>query len=394
MKKNRKVIHYKKDSYFDSKKKMTPLKWVGSIALILVLAFIGWNSFEPVMNFLNDFKNKIENDEVSSEVIVESSDISEAWEEISSNSEYSSEEPIKEKVKKDRSVYIPTEYMTDFEKAFDYFKVKAEKYGDINSITIYLKDDLGQIYLPVKNDIALEKEAVMENSTKIADTMVRFKEKGISVNGIVSVFKDPKIPSLDPKFQIMYLNSGIAWIDNDPKNGGKQWLNPYSPYSIEYIINLAKEFYELGADKLIFDNIMFPAGFSLELAHYDYAEGRSRQQAISDFSEKINKSFDKDKFTFMVHGENAAYPNELVYGGNHLNAFKNNVMLVISPDKLKENFVLAGENYKGGQSIQEYMGIFKEHYPEIFSDESFSLGFYEKDVNEEDCRDILNLLIV
>ncbi len=398
MKKNKKIIHYSKNSYFDSGRGMTPLKLMGIIAAVLILLFIGWSSYEPVMNFLEDFKKNISKENQSSHIVNQSSEPDETSNEnTSEQSDYSSsEESSAEKKEKllDKSIYIPINYLTDFDTAFTYFNEKQKTVGEAQSITIHMKDDLGNIYLPVKNEIAVKNKAIFNNSEKIAGIMSKFKEKGIKINGVISTFKDPKAPFDNTECQIMYGDSKIVWVDNDPKQGGKQWLNPYSPYSAEYVIDIAKECFVLGADKIIFDNVNFPKGYSLEMASYAYMNGRTRQEALTDFAQTVEKTFDKDKFVFMVHAENAIYPDDMIYGGNHLNAFKNNVMLVISPKKIDKDFILAGQNYKAGGSIEDYIKIFKEHYPDIFGDENMALAFYSDEAKEENYKNMSDLLIL
>ncbi len=398
MKKNKKIIHYSKNSYFDSGRGMTPLKLTGIIVAVLVLLFIGWSSYEPVMNFLEDFKKNISKENQSSHIVNQSSESGETSNDNTLEQSYysSSEESSLEEKEKvlDKSIYIPINYLTDFDTAFTYFNEKQKTVGEAQSITIYMKDDLGNIYLPVKNEIAVKNKAVFKDSEKIAEIMAKFKEKGIKINGLISTFKDPKAPFNNTKCQIMYSGSEIAWVDDDPQKGGKQWLNPYSPYSAEYVIDIAKECYALGVDKIIFDNVNFPKGYSLEMASYAYMNGRTRQEALFDFTQTVEKTFDKDKFVFMVHAENAIYPNDMIYGGNHLSAFKNNVMLVISPNKIDKDFTFAGQNYKAGGSIEDYIKIFKEHYPDIFADENMALAFYSDEAKKENYNNMSDLLIL
>ena len=215
MRKNKKIVHYKKNSYFDSKKSMSPLKILVIIAVIIVLIFVGWSSYEPVMNFLEEFKNNISDKSQSSEVSDISSDISVSNEESETQSESSIEDEKENEISKTeeinnygKSIYIPTKYLTDYNKSYEYFMEKQKITGKADSITIYVKDDIGYVHLPVENQIAIQNKAVIEESSQIAETIKKFKENNIKVNGIISTFKDSRAPINNDKCHL-YRKSDI-----------------------------------------------------------------------------------------------------------------------------------------------------------------------------------------
>ena len=96
----------------------------------------------------------------------------------------------------------------------------------------------------------------------------------------------------------------------------------------------------------------------------------------------------------MVRVENSIYPSEIVYGGNHLNSFEDNVMLMISLDKLKYDFILSGKSYVAEESTQYYIDIFTEHYPELFSEDKGIFAVYSDEAEAEIYDKIANLLII
>lgn len=400
---NKKIKHYRgKDSLYPKRK----YSWVKNIMIALaiaLLAFIGWSTYDPVMDFLNNYRNMShKKTSVSSDILDNSSsqnpEKNEVKEESKSQSSETSKESKPEDIKESqaqskpedeedeessenqkeqgftRAVYIPMNLMTDFEKAYDYYKEKAKQLGEVNGIIFDVKDNAGNIYLPIKNPIASKNKAISELSESFYKTLKGFKNKNIKTFGIVSAFRDHIAPPDNPSMQIKYLGTDYAWVDRSPENGGKQWLNPYSAQSWDYIINIAEQSISMGVDTVVFTNVNFPTGEALEKASYgEESIGKTKAQALKGFADRAGEKLKKDEYMFRVNAYNMVYENQMVFGGNPAEIMPDNIMLVMSIKSFGKSFAVNGKVCGPFQNVTQLGKVIFEEFNDSLKDKVNSL---------------------
>lgn len=89
-------------------------------------------------------------------------------------------------------------------------------------------------------------------------------------------------------------NSAWVWYDNNPKNGGRAWLNPYADEAHSYIIQLAQELKQTGVAAIMLDGVQFPVQTSG--ASYGQSSNTSLSQAeiLTLFVDKAQKALGND----------------------------------------------------------------------------------------------------
>lgn len=87
------------------------------------------------------------------------------------------------------------------------------------------------------------------------------------------------------------VSGGTTWVDNNPSNGGRSWLNPYAESAQNYNLAIAADCAGAGFDAILADYVQFPVGFSLNRIDYGAAaDGVSKAQALAGFLRKMTES--------------------------------------------------------------------------------------------------------
>lgn len=104
-------------------------------------------------------------------------------------------------------------------------------------------------------------------------------ERGIYVTARVVAFKDRRVLAVHPEFAIQRAGGGV-WRDNK----GTMWMDASNPDSVNYVVAMAKEAAEMGADEVQFDYVRFPTEGSLKTMrfHEDLSK-KTTWEVIRDF---------------------------------------------------------------------------------------------------------------
>ena len=156
-------------------------------------------------------------------------------------------------------------------------KLAARK---LNAVVLDGKDYMGPITYPTKVKLALEVDA--SKNFPIADLKraIRFAHaRGIHVIMRIACFHDPFMQKRAPRLSIMG-----TW--GKPFDMG--WLDPTNVEAQDYIIDLAKEQMDAGADEIQLDYIRFPVHGGLKSAVMPKPDGE-RIQAIKAFVRRIHE---------------------------------------------------------------------------------------------------------
>lgn len=163
---------------------------------------------------------------------------------------------------------------------------------DLNSMVIDVKDDHGNLLMPLGSDVELINESTQEviDPETLMNTM---EENDIYPIARVVVFKDTKLATARP--ELSFTQNGEVW-----KNGrNESFVNPYEREVWEYNVEVAKQAAKLGFKEIQFDYVRFPEGFENRDEELNYSRGeyadselnniKSRVEAVTDFVSYANQ---------------------------------------------------------------------------------------------------------
>ena len=159
---------------------------------------------------------------------------------------------------------------------------------EINAFVIDIKDEFGLNFhssdpLLQKNEGTAPKVA---NLKALVDTL---NAHGILPIARMVVFKDSVTARMNPDHTIRKAD-GSPWRDKK----GLTWVNPYANAIWEYNFRVAEEAIKMGFGEIQFDYIRFPEPYkSLPPQVFPEQNGRTKQQALSEFLNAANKRIDK-----------------------------------------------------------------------------------------------------
>ena len=299
---------------------------------VLILGFIGWSVYDPVYNFLTG------NMDVPS--------ISSSEDEVISDSSTDETEPDPtasevEKEKEDTgyiAANLPFETASNPANLEKY--IASVKETGCNSVVIELKDELGNVFYKSSNEKVTAVNAAVSNAMDLKYVIDTLKKNEIKPIVKIHAFKDDKAASAMLDAAVRYKpDTKYIWADDDPNNGGKYWLNPNSAQAQEYVIAIAKEAVDMGAEAVILDSVQFPEGYSLNLC--DFGSMSSKEQVLEDFMKAAESAVsDKEAKVYFEFPLNEKYmgDNEQ-YGVSPLKVASKNAAVDLSADKFKSGDV-------------------------------------------------------
>ncbi|MDD6346276.1 MAG: putative glycoside hydrolase [Oscillospiraceae bacterium] len=128
---------------------------------------------------------------------------------------------------------------------------------DAEYIVVPLKLSGGKIYYSSDVRGAGYSGAVV-SYLELYEIVSAIEEAGLKSIAYMSVLDDNIYPASYPDAGYRIEESGSVWIDDNPYDGGKPWLNPFSYDAVEYSESLADEITLAGFDEIIFSDIVFP----------------------------------------------------------------------------------------------------------------------------------------
>lgn len=161
----------------------------------------------------------------------------------------------------------------------------AMKRGNLDTVVIDMKDDLGLLTYPSKVPLAQKQINVL---IKDPAAMVKtFHEQGMYVIARIVSFKDSRLPYVRPDLAVR-----IGPHAERLYSVGENWLDAYSPEVQDYLIDIALELKSFGFDEIQFDYIRFPRGYPSSHATWLHANGKPRPHAdvIASFLERVDRA--------------------------------------------------------------------------------------------------------
>lgn len=161
----------------------------------------------------------------------------------------------------------------------------AMKRGNLDTVVIDMKDDLGHLSYPSK--IPLGQQQVQVLISDPAAMVKTFHEQGMYVVARIVSFKDSRLPYVRPDLAVR-----IGPRAERLYSVGENWLDHYSPEVQDYLIDVSLELQSFGFDEIQFDYIRFPRGYPSSHAVWLHAgaERASHADVITGFLEKVDRA--------------------------------------------------------------------------------------------------------
>ncbi len=182
--------------------------------------------------------------------------------------------------------------------------VHTLKKTNLNAVVIDIKDDVGNIYAPVKNSAVTDTKA-RRKGLSIVKLNDYFHKNGIYTIARMVVFKDRNLyRAYNNKYSIWNSKTGTAWKGIK----GEYWVDPYSSFVQKYNIDIAQQVSQMGFDEIQFDYIRFPVDGPTHLCTYRFRPDAAmyKSEILMDYLQKA-KSVINTPISVDVYGFNGWY---------------------------------------------------------------------------------------
>lgn len=180
---------------------------------------------------------------------------------------------------------------------------------EVNAFVIDVKESWGILY-ESKVPLAKEVEAIID-TRNLQGIFKRCHEKGIRVIARIVCFKDATLAEKRPDLCIC--NEQGVPIEF-PLESNSTFASPYNPEVWQYLIDIATEVIELGADEIQFDYVRFPSGGSADgsAAYFGVPEevpekfsaiNRFLQTAAIEIQDNLQTPVGADLFSIVMTSE-------------------------------------------------------------------------------------------
>lgn len=191
-----------------------------------------------------------------------------------------------------------------------------------NAVIFDLKDEGGTLYYPFTNAQAKKVNAYAPNALTADNLKALFsmmRDAGLQPIPRLYAFCDDLAAKALTDARIgLESNHSWAWYDGDPNNGGKKWLNPYSPAAQNYVIALAEELQAQGAAAVMVDGVQFPSQLSSAYLGEEAATV-TKSDALAAFVAAMRTRLGDDCPVMLSCTEKGALGTDTkIYGGNPL----------------------------------------------------------------------------
>ena len=318
MSKNYKIKRYKQIY----RRGPRPFHVAAAVIVVCVLAFLGWNIYGPV------------NDYLSGRLTASSPSSSTPEEETpAATPEPLPPEPTPEPLPNElHAVYLPVSFLND--PALLDSTLDSLSLTDTNAVLFDLKNSSGNVLYQSQLEQVQLAQSQSETAYDLAAVCEKLKAKNMVPIGRLNAFLDPIAAGRIPDAGVRYLNTEILWLDDSAEAGGKPWLNPYSAQAQAYIADLAREAVSMGVHRILLDNYSFPTGYGQEYANFGpNAATQTRADLLSSFIDTLDKQVSElgGECSLYISGIAALGVNNTYYGSNPLALSNGNVTLGVMP---------------------------------------------------------------
>lgn len=145
--------------------------------------------------------------------------------------------------------------------------VKLIEETELNSLMIDIKDFSGTISFNTDNPKLLGVNGTGCKAKDLKEFIQVLHDKNIFVIGRITVFQDPYYTKVRPDLAVQKASDGSTWKDYK----GISFIDVSAKEYWDYIIELAKESYELGFDEINFDYVRFPSDGNMKDIHFPHS---------------------------------------------------------------------------------------------------------------------------
>ena len=294
-----KVRHYRSRIYNPIRGKI--IKGILVTVIVACLFAIGWFSYEPLMEAINE-KNK---------VIIEQDPVPEKPQEpafVPEEVEFLEKETV--------AVTVPEEVLYN---SIDFHGFLKSLDEEVTAVVIDMKTKNGTVTYLSNQVSVLNAGASDEKAINLAVRIKTAKNLGFDVVTRIYAFEDSTAPYNATDMAIRYGSAdGILWLDDSVDNGGKPWLNPYSDTAQKYILDIVYDAVDSGADAILLEGMRFPEDEGMEYAYFGIgAEEISKAEILSDFAKRVYSSTVVTDTDVIIGYESfAAITGSEIYGEN------------------------------------------------------------------------------
>ena len=234
-----------------------------------------------------------------------------------------------------KAFYLPTAQLADDAKLAA--SLSAAKAAGFNAVVFDLKDSEGNLLYASSTELALQVPAASGalSADALKAAFDRILAQGMAPVPRLYAFQDHVAPRHLSAAKITLPDQPTwTWYDGDPKNGGKPWLNPYSPVAHRYITDMLKELKAAGASTILLDGVQFPKRTSgASFGNTEYA-AQSKAEVLATFIASANAAMDGGRVVLSAPGLAALGADTAVYGGNPVTFGAGGAAPVLAPATL------------------------------------------------------------
>ncbi|PRY83301.1 putative glycoside hydrolase [Alkalibacterium olivapovliticus] len=153
---------------------------------------------------------------------------------------------------------------------------------ELNSMVIDVKDDYGDIVMPVESDHEYINQFT-NNVVEAEPLMAHLEENDIYPIARIVVFKDSRLANERP--DLSFTNEdGSVWANRR----GESFVNPYDREVWEYNVEVARQAAKLGFKDIQFDYVRFPEGFEYRDEELTYSRGDYEESDLDNVKQRVD----------------------------------------------------------------------------------------------------------
>lgn len=253
------------------------------LAAIGVLFCLGWGLYGPVSDWLEQRQNAPSEDDVT--IGSSQPEAQEPSDEQPAEQPAASEEETTSQASSTKTAYLPIETVLDSQ----LFTAAIENAKDAgyDSIMFDLKTDDGTVIYPISYDASTDAAVTSSTTIDLTSAVSQIKEAGLTPVASIHTFRDHLYPSANKAAATHYMDSDYLWVDDDPNNGGKAWLNPFSQEAQSYIQKIVDDACSAGFEMIILQDVQFPEGYSLDMIDYGDHASDDKNQFLQQYAAQM-----------------------------------------------------------------------------------------------------------
>lgn len=316
-------------------------------ASVFVLAFIGWNAYGPVSDYLNGRLTAAPHGPVKPP---KDADTAASSSESPVMAVVDSGPPPVEKPdsnpSKWRAIYL-SEATVSSPAALDA-ALAALSGTEINAVMFDLKNAAGSVRYQSALDVVRVVGSQDENAFDLAALCKKLEGANLVPIGRMSAFRDPFAAPRIPGSFVKYMDSELTWLDNSLEEGGRPWFNPYSPEAQSYVSDIAAEAAALGVKRIVLEDFSFPVGYGLKYASYGPAAATmTHPEVLTRFLSELDSRLSSAGSTLYPYlaATAALGANDVNYDANPLTIVPGRLLLGVMPSQF------GGEYKRGGLEL-------------------------------------------